>query len=79
MPNLVVRDCLPCDGTGRVNGEIHSACKGYGKVRVPSNWIRCPICGGTGEKDVGSLLFPDWVRCKNCHGKGWSEPPPDIR
>ena len=85
MPILVERDCLPCDGTGRVkvgdfvqSDETCSVCKGGGKVRVPSNWIRCRICGGSGKENVGTF-FPDWVRCRNCHGKGWSEPPPAIR
>lgn len=62
--------CPTCDGFGLVE-DVHA----YVKRETTE---RCPVCGGRGRQETGSLV-PDQISlpCEECGGNGWRYRKPD--
>ena len=79
MARLAKKPCGYCGGRGKVADKgIFAAwrtciiCDGFKFVFLPSGFVKCPDCGGTGRRYMGGR-YQEPVRCKRCKGTGWAE------
>ncbi len=78
MARFAKRTCRYCRGQGKVSarGPVRIwktcvACDGFGFVFVPSDFVQCTDCGGTGRKRTEGK-YADTTRCRRCRGTGWA-------